>query len=86
MRLELINIGLPLVSPIVWCTLWPKSRPVTCLYSVVSNCHTVAHKHTGYYIGLFGYYIKITPFYLIKIFEKIPKQIAIYIRQLDTVE
>ena len=41
-------------------------------YSAVPNNRVARNKRVGYYIGLFGYYIKNTS-YLIKIFEKIPK-------------
>ena len=42
------------------------------MYTTLSNCDLGWNKRVGYYIGLFGYYIKNAP-YLIFFFWKMPK-------------
>ena len=39
----------------IFIDLWTKKFSK---YSTLPNCPTGANKRTGYYIGLFGYYIK----------------------------
>ena len=46
-------------------------------YSAIPINRAAHNKSVGYYIGLFGYYIKIYSILLIKIFEKFPTQLKI---------
>ena len=54
-------------------------------YSAHSNKRTVWNNHAGYYIGLFGYYIK-NYFLFNNFFEKIPKKIIVHARLFESAE